>query len=277
MKRTAGFKTVPGLGKLIGLAVVSFATGALAQGGAPAAPNGTVVQKLDKGEVNWSSKTVTATGSGTFSNSSSNAAQARLGATRAAKMDAYRNLLEIVKGVNLSSQSTVGNAMTSTDIKSKIEGVVKGAEVSDTKYFSDGGVDVVLKMSLDGALADAVLPGGSAAAATAGGDGYTGLIIDAKGLGASPALSPRVLDDAGKELYSATVVNKDKLHDHGVAAYVKSLDAARAEKRAGAKPLVLKVAKVSGAGKADLVVSAKDAAQVKGSFLSDGNVVIVTD
>jgi hypothetical protein len=233
---------------------------------------------LDKGEVNWSSKTVTATGSGTFSNSSSNAAQARLGATRAAKMDAYRNLLEIVKGVNLSSQSTVGNAMTSTDIKTKIEGVVKGAEVADTKYFSDGGVDVVLKMSLDGALADAVLPAGSAtASAAAAGDGYTGLIIDAKGLGASPALSPRVLDDGGKELYSATIVSKDKLHDHGVAAYVKSLDAARAEKRAGAKPLVLKVAKVSGAGKADLVVSAKDAAQVKGAFLADGNVVIVTD
>jgi hypothetical protein len=243
-----------------------------------AADSGTDVQKLDKGEINWSQKTITATGSGTFSNSSSNAAQARLGATKAAKMDAQRNLLEMLKGVNISSKTTLGTAMASTDIKAKVEGVVRNFEVVDTKYFSDGGVDVVIRMSLDGSLADAVVPAAATPAPVAGTDsGYTGLIIDARGTQVQPALSPRLVDEAGKELYSAANVNKDKLHDHGVAAYVKTIDAAKADKRVGAKPLTVRVQKLAAGGKTDLVVAAKDAGQISGPFLSEGNVVIITD
>lgn len=264
---------------------ILFSTAALAAGplAVLAADSGAEVQKLDKGEINWSQKTITATGSGTFSNGSSNAAQARLGATKAAKMDAQRNLLEMLKGVNISAKTTMGTAMASTDIKAKVEGVVRNFEVVDTKYFSDGGVDVVIRMSLDGSLVDAVVPATAApvpaegANAAAPSTGYTGLILDARGTQVQPALSPRLLDDAGKEIYSANNVGKDKLHDHGVAAYVKTLDAAKAEKRVGAKPLVVHVAKLAPGGKTDLVVAAKDASQISGPFLADGNVVIVTD
>lgn len=264
---------------------ILFSTATLAAGSlsARAADSGAEVQKLDKGEINWSQKTITATGSGTFSNASSNAAQARLGATKAAKMDAQRNLLEMLKGVNISAKTTLGSAMASTDIKAKVEGVVRNFEVVDTKYFSDGGVDVTIRMSLDGSLADAVVPPAITAAASDGGNpttassGYTGLILDARGTQVQPALSPRLLDESGKELYSASNVGKDKLHDHGVAAYVKTLDAAKADKRVGAKPLVVHAAKLAPGGKTDLIVAAKDAGQISGPFLAEGNVVIVTD
>src|SRR5690606_36389070 len=50
-----------------------------------------VVQKIGHGEVNWSAKTVTATGSGAANLKDASVAVARLNAERAAKLDAYRN------------------------------------------------------------------------------------------------------------------------------------------------------------------------------------------
>lgn len=237
-----------------------------------------VTQKTDKGEINWSQKTITVTGSGAFSNTASNAAQARLMATKAAKMDAQRNLLETIKGVQVSSGAPASKVMATNEVRSKVEGLVKNFEVVDTKYFSDGGVDVVVRMQLDGTLAEALLPdAGTKTAGKAAADGTTSLIVDATGLQIEPALAPRILDEAGKELFSAAFVTKDKVREHGVCAYAKSVEAAKADKRAGSKPLVIKATKRSSA-KSDIVLSAADAAQLQNAgYLSEGRLVIVVD
>jgi hypothetical protein len=250
-------------------------------GSAFAADAPAVTQKTEKGEINWSEKTITVTGSGTFSNSASNAAQARLMATKAAKMDAQRNLLETIKGVNVSSGAPAATVMATSEVRAKVEGLVKNFEVVDTKYFSDGGVDVVVRMQLDGSLAEALLPdAGSKQAkpAAPAANSNTALIVDAKGLKLEPAMAPKIFDESGKELFSSTLVAKDKVRDNGVASYVKSVDAAKADKRAGSKPLVLKASKRADGSKNDIVLSAADAAQLKDAgYLSEGRVVIVVD
>jgi hypothetical protein len=262
--------------RILGLAVVSFAM----LGAAHAAEPPAVTQKTEKGEINWSAKTITVTGSGAFSNSASNAAQARLMATKAAKIDAQRNLVETLKGVQVTSGAPAASVMQMNEVRTKVEGVVKNFEQVSIKYFDDGGVDVVVRMTIDGGIADALLPDAGSKAAKTGPspDGTTSLIIDATGLGLTPALAPRVFDESGKEIYSAAFVQKDKLRENGAVAYARDLNAAKADKRAGQKPLVVKATKLAQGSKNDLVIGGKDAAAfASAGYLGEGKLIIVVE
>jgi hypothetical protein len=85
-------------------------------------------QDATKGGINWVEGYVSATGNGTSDRPS--AAQARLLARRAAVVDAHRNLLEIIKGVKVDSQTTVENFMVTQDIiRTNVSGVVRGARI----------------------------------------------------------------------------------------------------------------------------------------------------
>lgn len=259
---------------LIGLALPSLA---LAQAGGDA-----VSQKVAHGEINWTQKTITATGSGAPSLKAANVAVARLGAERAAKMDALRNIIEAVKGVRISGKATAGSTMdASPELKSKVEGVVQNFKVLDTKYYSDGGVDVVVQVPIDGVLTSTLVPnqGTEKPAAASSDTSTTGVIVNAKGLSVSPALAPRLVDEKGQELYSAAIIKKDVVAKNGVTAYSKSIDAAMKDARVVGKPLIVKATKLHEAGGTDLVVSAEDAAKLQkvAGVLAEGKVIIVTD
>ena len=66
-----------------------------------------VIEKVGSGYINWSSNIIRVTGSGAPDPEASNLAQARLGAERVAKMDAYRNLLEIAEDKSLALHQTL--------------------------------------------------------------------------------------------------------------------------------------------------------------------------
>jgi len=70
-------------------------------------------------------------------------AQARLMAEEAAKKDAMRQILEQLKGVVITGSTTVENFMTTDDrIRARVEGIIRGAQVVDTRYNQDGTVEV---------------------------------------------------------------------------------------------------------------------------------------
>ena len=71
------------------------------------------------------------------------AAQARLMAEDAARMDGMRLILEQLKGVVITGSTTVENFMTKDDrIRARVEGIIRGARVVDTRYNQDGTVEV---------------------------------------------------------------------------------------------------------------------------------------
>ncbi len=120
---------------------------------------GDAMETTLSGRINWTIGEVFATGTGAPPSQAVNAAQARAMAERAAVVVAYRNLLETVKGVRVDSQTVVENFMTKSDvIKTKVDGIVKGARIVKTQYLSDGSVEVLVAMPLRGALLDAVIP-----------------------------------------------------------------------------------------------------------------------
>lgn len=239
----------------------------------------------EPGSVDWQRKVVRCSGSGApnLRDAQSNVAVARIGAERAAKLDAIRNCLEALRGVRISGGATVGGAMAGDPaLRSRVEGVVKGFKVVDRpRYFSDGGVEMDVEVPLEG-VAEAVLPppapDAAARPAPAPG-GATGLLVDARGKGLVPALAPRVLDENGQEIYSAGSVAPEARKSRGPVAYARDPDAARKElaERIGDRPMVIRALRAQGA---DVVIASADAEalrQAPPAFLSEGRVVIVTD
>jgi len=234
----------------------------------PAAPAG----------VDWQQRVVKCTGAGVpnLKDGSGNVAAIRVAAEKAAKLDALRTCLEAMKGVSVATGQTVGQAMAGDGaVRASVEGTVRGFRETAKRYFSDGGVEIDVEVSLDG-VADAVLP--KAAAAAPAPAGPTSLVVDAAGLKVAPALAPRLLDEAGQELYGAASLGEAARRGQGVAAYARGLDSARRDlaARLGDRPLVVKAQRAQGA---DLVLPADAAAALAGrpAFLSEGRVVILTD
>lgn len=241
--------------------------------------------KVDHGQVNWTERTITATGSGAPDLKAPNVAVARLGAERVAKMDALRNILETLKGVRIDSEVTVENEMvTSSKMRSQIKGVARRFKVLKTKYYSDGGVDLVVQMSLDGALGSTLVKPGAKAGdvPSAGKVKHTGLVIDARGMKAIPALSPKLLDESGNVVYSSEFLDKEALEARGVSGYFHNLEAAKKDQRTGGNPLVVKALKLGAGNKTDIILSNADAEQLRDpeanlKYLAEGRVALVID
>jgi hypothetical protein len=127
----------------------------LARGFAPS----DAVETVGAGEVNWTSGEMLATGIGAPPANAVNPAQARAMALRAATVVAYRNLLEVAKGVQIDSETVVENFMTKSDvIRTRVKGIVKGARFVKTQYMSDGAVEVTVALPMKGAFLDVIVP-----------------------------------------------------------------------------------------------------------------------
>jgi hypothetical protein len=251
----------------------------------------------DAGSVNWSNQVIQATGIGA-GNPNLPLVSQRATAIRAAKLDAWRNLLETLQGVSITSETTVRNAMVENDvIMTRVQGVLKGYRtVGEPKYLSDGSVEVTVEIPLTGALTDAILPNqldgqpwmtgqpipqGVSPYQPQGG-AYTGLIINAKGMGLRPAMAPKILDENGNEIYGSKFVSRKWAVEMGMVGYDKDLNRARTNDRVTNNPLVVKAVKVSGANKADVVVSSNDAAAIQSAaanqnFLDKCKVLFIVD
>ncbi len=232
--------------------------------------------------VDWERMVIRATGAGAPDLNAPNIAVARLGAERAARLDAMRNILETLQGVRVSTRSTAGGVMDSDSaVKARVEGLIRNFEVVDTRYYADGGVEVDVEMSLIGELGQSLLPPGRADPPPSEGEqSHSGVIIDATGMSVTPALAPRVLDERGNEVYGAGKVSPEAVVSRGVVAYRPSVEAARSEETiVGASPLVLRALEAKGS---DIVITNADAANLTGrarnlSFLAEGRVVLVID
>ena len=77
-------------------------------------------------------------------------AQQRLLAKRAAQVDAYRKLAELVKGLQIDSQTYVRDFVTESDyVRTSFDSFIKGARiVGQPRYFLDGTCEVDVEMAI---------------------------------------------------------------------------------------------------------------------------------
>jgi hypothetical protein len=235
------------------------------------------------GSVDFTQRVITATGIGV-----PGGAGGRAGVLRAAKMDALRNLLEVIHGMALTSSTTVENQTLSNDVvKTRVEGIARMfRQAGPERYYDDGSVEITIEMSLEGPFLEAVLPqrmGGAQAIASAiKGAVYTGLIVDATGLGARPALAPRILNEDGQEVFGASFASREWAIRYGMAGYEKELAAAVKNDRVADRPLIAKGLRTAGSHSADIVISNHDAQVLHSlrenlNFLEKCRVIIILD
>lgn len=94
--------------------------------------------------------TIRARGSGVRPQGASSAAQARLLAERAAKADAYRNLLEAANGVLVTSSTSVKDLATQNDtVRTTLEGFIRGASLVEVRHLDEGSVEVEMEIRLN--------------------------------------------------------------------------------------------------------------------------------
>lgn len=96
--------------------------------------------------------------------------------------------------------------------------------------------------------------------------GFTGLVVDARGLEARPALLPVVADPSGLTAYGSFQVAREDAARKGVVIYTRNPEGNLLRSRAGKSPLTVRALAVSGANKADLVISYEDAILVRTLF-----------
>jgi len=258
--------------------------------------------KFGQGSINWSAGYIEAVGTGAPPEKLAGKINARPTALRAAQADAVHNLLEITKGVQVDSVTSIKDFTVGSDVvDTQVRGLVKGAEVVDQQYLPEGKAEVRLRIPLYGNLAQTIMPLAMAkppAAPSSTGSVpapavkaflapsaplvQTGIVVDARGIQARPAMLPRIFDEDGKEVYGLASVDLEYAIKNGMSGYVRDLTAAQTNQRAGANPITVKAVRISGPGKSDIIIGNADARQVrtsaeKVSFLKQCKVMIVLD
>ncbi len=252
----------------------------------------------DKGLVNFEDGYIEAVGTGAPPEQSYGKPNARPMALRAAQVDAYRNLLETVQGVQIDSKTTIKDFVTESDvINTQISGMVKGAQIIKKEYLSDGTVEVTVRMPLSGVV-KAVIPKAIAddkkedmkehkpvpfsKKPAPPDEVYTGLVIDGRGLSGRPAMSPKVFDENGAEVYGTLIVKKDYAVQQGICGYARDLNAAQSNARVTNNPMTVKAVRAQGSGMSEFVISTEDANKIRAAkenltFLQKCRVMVVLD
>ena len=241
---------------------------------------GQVRELVPGGAIDWSGKTVWARGAGMLDPGNPNHDLAWQMAQRAATVVAQRNLLEIVKGIRVDSDSRVQELMAEHDsVYQRIEAVVKGArQRSPARYDSLGGTvevelecDLYGKAGVEGALLPspvAGLPSGNVSAGDLSNQAreflrqYSAVVLDGGSTGLKPALFPKLYDDSGALLLDPRELAYAGATRACAVQYVSTLAEVLARTDFG-QPLVLKVREVRGKLGTDMVLARGDTYQLK--------------
>ncbi len=279
----------------------------VAQANAGDVPN--YIQTFSTGVVDWSRGVVQAKGEAAAGDISVIEKPTRSALLDEAVEKARSNLLETVYQVRVDAATLLGEVAAGNEtLKKNIVGIIGEAEPVVEEIQEDWTADAVVELPFSGGFSQLVLPdritrlqsitpmpsekdkpSGLVSKSNAGvtadekpATSHTGLVIDAKGLKVLPALSPRILDEKGEQVYGASYASREYAVQIGVCGYMKSLDAAAAHERVAGNPLVVKGLRTNGPALSDIVISDKDALKIRGAsenltFLKKCRVIVVLD
>lgn len=249
-----------------------------------------VKQQMPKGSINWqkgANTDIEALGSG-FPPANMPVGRAKVLARRAAIVDAQRNLLETLQGVQIDSDTLMRDLVVESDeVRTKVSGIIKGARIVSEKMNEDGSYEVVMSIPMYGttnSIAAAVVPELNKDVApqpfpvvetttipqvevqAVQSAAYTGIVVDAAGLGLEATFSPVIFDINGRAVYGMRNIDKDFAINKGMVEYSSDIQQATVATRAGANPLVVKAVSVKGGTNStnpvNVVVSVEDADKI---------------
>ncbi len=227
-----------------------------------------------RGAVDWSNGVIEAKGIGFPPGTAANSAQARSLAKGSAIEDARKSLLSVIEQLPLTSEQSVKDYIEMNgSLRKDLTSLCLNAHLCDIAYGDNGLVAVTLSLRLYGTLSEKILPQNIKVIPSIAQEprnqkkngAYTGIILDCRGLRKSPVLVPKVVDEDGVEVYGPAYASRESAVSFGMAVWLKDISFARANSRAGDKPLVVKAigsAEKSRAG--NIRISNADAEKISG-------------
>lgn len=204
----------------------------------------------------------------------------------AAIMAAQRNLVGIIKGLQIDSETTMEDFLIGRDtVTRKISGILRGAQIVEEDTTSDGGYYVMMRVPLYGqdSIAAAIVPElttgnpqpfeqitdtnlDQTEIQTLHTTNYTGLVIDASGFELDSTFSPVIYDTNGRAIYGVDNLQPEKVISMGMVSYSNSPQDQITRDRAGSNPLVIRAVEVRGGSnsvnRVNCVVSVEDADRI---------------
>lgn len=257
-----------------------------------------ISESFENGWIDWSNGTVWAEGSHAPKERGErfSSPEAREHYVNRAVRSAMANLSTILRKLTIHGETTGGDVMgNNREILAQVDLMFLSTPVTGKRFLTDGSVEVTVSFPLRGAFSQLILPreirqidpikplfptrNTDVAAPRAS---YTGLIVDARGIGAWPGLAPRVVTKSGEEVYGPTIISREYAVQRGVAAYESTLTIAGRGLFAGENPLVVTGIGTTALARTDIIISREDAARIRSdaahtTFLSQCRVVIVLD
>jgi hypothetical protein len=271
-----------------------------------AQPHNELIQRHEKGGINWTQGKIFAVGEWVPEDHQFGKPVDPLQAMGAAKA----NLFKIIETISINSHTQTAHYFNQRgSIFQEIRSMVDHAAVTTREYFSDGSMKVGLEMPLWGSFTQLLLPSEirqvdvikpihpnlnvnaanqKQATATTNAHSalrskeFTGLVLDARGIEVQPAMVPLIRDESGQEMYGPAWVSREFAVQHGMCIYVREMTGIRIHPRVRYNPIIIKCLRAEGEKVTDLTIDDKDAARLRGApehvaFLREGRVIIVVD
>ena len=223
----------------------------VAQAVAFAAPSG----------VDWGSGAIRARGFGLPMEGATSAAEAELTARDAAIADTYGELARIVDTVAVDDATTAKDHRSHRETDIKVHALIRGARIVYEEWTGEKYI-IEMEVPMYGAtqsLSSAILPETKPqervsfpkpttkvevtveVKQTRQAGGYTGLIVDCRGMSLNPAMSPVIKNTSGTKIYGYKNLESRKVIQNGMAGYASDMGSAT---RAGNRPLVVKAVRL---------------------------------
>lgn len=264
------------------------------------------VQEFEPGTIDWTSGIMSSKGVAFSNKGRMDDLSISLPLTDAIKR-ARGNLVKLVYQVRIDGSTLLKEIAAINEVlHEKIVGMVESALLTEWEKFPDGSVEALIELPFSGGFSQLFLPSEitriesikpmtpmdgnllKTSESNLGMSGheqfkvYSGLVVDARGLKAVPALAPRILDERGEQVYGSLYVSREFAEKYGVCIYMKSVEAALKNSRVADNPLFVKGLRANGPALADIVISNTDASKIRGSsknltFLKKCRVIMILD
>jgi hypothetical protein len=272
-----------------------------------AQPAEQLVEVFPSGAINWSKGFLVAKGTFLPEQATSPKGLNPEQSIAQAQRQAVRNALRTLEEVRLDAGRRVSELMAADEgINARVREMAGAARVIEVQPLADGAVRVAVQMELRGGFAQLVLPAeikqvesikqmnASVAenppnaqasprpVAPAPAEGQSGLVVDARGIGAKPAMVPLLLDENGKQVYGPAFISREYAVQHGVCEYGRSVDKPAQRERVAPNPLIVKGLRTLRDRSCDIVISNADADRLRDAsanlgFLKQCRVIIILD
>jgi hypothetical protein len=266
-----------------------------------------LIEKVGYGRINWTEGYVQVTGTGIPTAEYLGIPQPQASTLMKARLNALDRTLDLLKSVRIDPNRTVNDLVAqNAAILQEMALLVEQAQIVKQKFISDGSVELTTRFSIYGDFARLVLPAEieeieairPVAPEVKKTDHplresgherlphkssiYSGLIVDARGLGAKPAMIIRIFGDGGQEVYGPAFVSREFVVRWGMCGYLKSLAVARKHQRVAGNPLTVKALRRKEVNPDRMVISNVDAFKIRSAsehlmFLKKCQVIVVVD